>query len=252
MYATIGKLEMPESTVAHWDSFWEKKSLLPLQKLIEELTSITELQGKRVLEIGAGSGTTAIKIASLGAQVTCLDYSKQAMDLMRKNMQAANTPINLINGDAFHIPCADESFDICYHQGFLEHFHDITPLMTEQRRILKKGGLLLIDVPQRYNYYTVRKHALIARDKWFAGWETEFSHAELKKVFESNWFTYLKGFGRFHVRHLDRIQDKLLGRRYIPKFIEHTYYSIIKIIEDSPLGWNTAFAVGIIGRKDTD
>ena len=46
--------------------------------------------------------------------------------------------------------------------------------------MLAPGGLLLVDVPQRWHYYTLAKKILIALDCWFAGWECSFSAPELE------------------------------------------------------------------------
>jgi SAM-dependent methyltransferase len=71
-----------------------------------------------------------------------------------------------------------------FHQGLLEHFRvsKAEALLKENIRILKKGGILLVDVPQRFHLYTVVKHLLIAFDTWFAGWERSFSVGELRDV----------------------------------------------------------------------
>jgi len=94
----------------------------------------------------------------------------------------------LTQANAFKIPVPDATFDIVFHQGLLEHFKDPLPLLEEQFRVLKPGGFLLVDVPQRYHIYTVIKHTLIFLNKWFAGWETEFSIGRLTKLLTQSGF----------------------------------------------------------------
>jgi len=55
--------------------------------------------------------------------------------------------------------------------------------------------LLLVDVPQRYHIYTLIKHFLIFFNKWFAGWETEFSIKQLKKLVIQSGFTIRHEYG---------------------------------------------------------
>ena len=50
--------------------------------------------------------------------------------------------------------------------------------------MLKKGGLIVVDVPQRWHVYTVIKHVLIALNAWFAGWEREFSVRQVRNILE--------------------------------------------------------------------
>lgn len=240
---------MSESTRAHWDSFWGKGNLDYIRKTVEELSAIDGIQGKKILEIGAGSGATSIKLAESGGNVTCLDYSKISASLIRKNAQVVDTQVSIIVADAHAIPIEDESYDICFHQGFLEHFREVTPLLKEQHRILKPGGYILIDVPQRFNFYTLRKRLLIATGKWFAGWETEYTLGLLKKVLRNHNFEFIRAFGRYHVRNIDRIQMKLFKRRVLPKFFERVYYSLIRSLENSPVGCYSSFSIGAIGKK---
>lgn len=47
------------------------------------------------------------------------------------------------------IPYADESFDVVYHSHLLEHFPKkaAPPFLRECRRVLKRGGIIRIAVP---------------------------------------------------------------------------------------------------------
>ncbi|RKZ29366.1 class I SAM-dependent methyltransferase, partial [bacterium] len=86
-----------------------------------------------------------------------------------------------VGGNAFALPFKSETFDLVFHQGLLEHFREEEGILAENARVLKSGGYAIVDVPQRWHIYTVIKHILIAFDKWFAGWEKEFSLGQLEK-----------------------------------------------------------------------
>jgi len=64
----------------------------------------------------------------------------------------------------------------------MEHFRDPRPLLAENFRATAPGGWCLVDVPQRFHPYTAAKHAMIALGRWFAGWETEYSPAGLRRI----------------------------------------------------------------------
>jgi ubiquinone/menaquinone biosynthesis C-methylase UbiE len=239
-----------ESTVSHWDAYWRKGNLQYVNKIVEELEKTGPLAGKTILEIGAGSGATSIKLAQMGSRLICLDYSRNAINVIRNNSLDAQTDVACVLADANALPFKENAIDICFHQGFLEHFRDCSTLLSEQHRVLKTGGVLLADVPQRYSLYALKKRLLIALGKWFAGWETDFSMGGLRRLIRGFGFTYGWGYGRFHIRNIDRIQKKFLGRTILPVGLEKRYYKIVTMLENTFWGTHTAFSIGIVARKE--
>ncbi len=178
---------MKESRKEHWEAFWSQAGELSLDdvydnggRILREVFAATDPKGLRVLEVGAGTGRDSLALAAAGAEVVTLDYAPRSLGLIRDAARAADARVHVVGGDGLRLPFPDESFDLVFHQGLLEHFRDPGPLLRENVRVLKKGGLLLVDVPQRYHYYTLGKHLLMLFDRWFAGWETEFSIGELE------------------------------------------------------------------------
>ena len=181
----------------HWDDFWaESRDLGQVyandDRIIDNLKSILDLEGKRVLEVGAGTGRDSETLSSLGAEAWTLDYSEESLSLMADNIEL---PVRIVCGDAFSLPIESESFDVVFHQGLLEHFTNPGDILAENYRILKPGGYVLADVPQRFHYYTLAKHVLIFLDKWFAGWETEFSPREIEVMVEDAGFEVVGTYG---------------------------------------------------------
>ncbi len=168
----------------HWDDFWAgSRNLEDVyandDRIIDFLKPRVDFAGLKVLEVGAGTGRDSDAIAALGAEVWSLDYAEESLRLMSANLKQ---PVHIVCGDALALPLESESFDLVFHQGLLEHFRDPGALLAENHRILKPGGYVLVDVPQRFHYYTLAKHILMFLDRWFAGWETEFSVKELEKL----------------------------------------------------------------------
>jgi SAM-dependent methyltransferase len=178
---------MKESRKEHWEAFWSEAGDLSLDdvydnggRILREVFAATDPRGLRVLEVGAGTGRDSLALAAAGAEVVTLDYAPKSLGLIRDAAQATDARVHVVGGDGLALPFPDGCFDLVFHQGLLEHFRDPLPLLAENVRVLKEGGLLLVDVPQRYHYYTLGKHSLMLFDKWFAGWETEFSITELE------------------------------------------------------------------------
>ena len=188
------------STRAHWEKFWQDREQIEAvysneERIYLNLIKVTEIKGKKILEIGAGSGRDSLQLAHENAMVYVLDYSPQALQIIKKLNGRNDNQVHLIQADAFQIPMPDETLDIVFHQGLMEHFKNPLPLLNEHFRVLKPGGLLLVDVPQRYHIYTLIKHFLIFFNKWFAGWETEFSIKQLKKLVIQSGFTIRHEYG---------------------------------------------------------
>lgn len=181
----------------HWDEFWasspETTDVYANDgRLVAFLLSRLDVKGKRVLEVGAGTGRDSLALAKRGAHVVTIDYSDQSLRIIR---DVAGAELGIVCGDALSLPFADGSFDIVFHQGLLEHFRRPIDLLRENHRVLRPGGYLLVDVPQRWHYYTLMKHALMAVNRWFAGWETEFSARELSNLMREAGFEVTGEYG---------------------------------------------------------
>lgn len=190
------------STRNHWEKFWdEKKEINQVystgDRIFSNLKSVIELKNKKILEVGAGSGRDSFQLAHEDADVFVLDYSPNAFNIINKLNEDSKIKVKCIQADGLQMPIPDKSFDIVFHQGLLEHFRDPLPLLLENYRILKPGGLLLVDVPQRYHIYTAIKHFLILINKWFAGWETEFSIKQLNQIMKNAGFETKKEYGNW-------------------------------------------------------
>ena len=191
-----------KSTIDHWETFWKEKEEIEQvysndDRIYLNLIKVTGIKNNKILEVGAGSGRDSFQLARENAIVYVLDYSPQALRIVKNLNEQNEVSVYLIQGDAFQIPMPDDTLDIIFHQGLMEHFKNPLPLLKEHFRVLKPGGLLLVDVPQRYHVYTIIKHILIFFNKWFAGWETEFSIGQLKSLLEQSGFVVKHQYGRW-------------------------------------------------------
>jgi ubiquinone/menaquinone biosynthesis C-methylase UbiE len=191
-----------KSTIDHWETFWKDKEEIAEvysndDRIYLNLIQVTGIQNKKILEVGAGSGRDSLQLAQENAIVYVLDYSPQALRIVKNLNEQNEVSVYLVQGDAFQIPIPDDTLDIVFHQGLMEHFKDPQSLLKEHFRVLKPGGLLLVDVPQRYHVYTIIKHILIFFNKWFAGWETQFSIGQLKSLMEQSGFIVKHQYGRW-------------------------------------------------------
>jgi SAM-dependent methyltransferase len=225
--------------------------------LAEITQALPHLQGQRLLEVGAGTGREGHELARRGALVCALDFSPEALRLSRQ----ISGSVRLVRGDALATPFRDGSFDLVYHQGLLEHFRDPLRLLRENHRVVRRGGLVLVDVPQKYHIYTLVKQGLIAVNRWFAGWETQFSPREIRALVERVGFRCERVYGYgMHPGLLYRVAreaGKRVGVRLplYPRFglLDGWYrrwHTLLRRLERSAVGPYLTLTVGVVARRE--
>jgi SAM-dependent methyltransferase len=206
------------STLEHWESYWRGHANLDQTystggRLTREIEADGEVRGKRILEVGAGSGRDSLALARAGAIAVVLDYSPASLALVQSQARAQGLGLGLVRADALAMPFREGAFDVVFHQGLLEHFRDPGPLLAENARVTRSGGRVVVDVPQTYHLYTVMKKILIAFNAWFAGWETQFAPAELERLLSRSGLRVKRTYGEWMVPGLAyRVTREVLKR----------------------------------------
>ena len=253
------------STKHNWETFWQRKNKVDevysnTDRVLRNLNQIMDLKGKKILEIGAGTGRDSLNFVTYGAQVYQLDYAMNALKLMKEVVDESGLTVGLIGGDAFMLPFEAGTFDVVFHQGLLEHFREpmATNLLIENARVVKPGGILLIDVPQRYHPYTIMKHILITLNAWFAGWEREFSVSELERKLQGIGLTPVYAYGEWMYPSLPyRLTREALMKVGIKLPLYPSLFSPLtklrKIVRESLRNLRpslyTSISIGVVARK---
>jgi SAM-dependent methyltransferase len=94
--------------------------------------------GRRLADIGGGTGNYAAALAQEGWEPVVIDRSPQMLARAREKGLAT------ISADAQRLPLAEESFDAAMLVSMLHHVEDPAAALAEACRILRPGGRLAL------------------------------------------------------------------------------------------------------------
>jgi malonyl-CoA O-methyltransferase len=98
-----------------------------------------EVRGRRVIDLGCGTGRHALALAAAGARVTAVDFSAGMLARARAKPGAAAVSF-LVHDLGRPLPFADASFDLALSCLVLEHVGDLGGLLREVARVCRPGG----------------------------------------------------------------------------------------------------------------
>lgn len=116
---------------------------------LEAMLAATDLRGtEHVLDLGTGTGHTALAFAPRVAQAVAVDLTEPMLvEARRLAADRAITNVTFERGDVERLAYPDDAFDLVTSRYSAHHYpHPVTAL-REAARVLKPGGtLLLVDV----------------------------------------------------------------------------------------------------------
>jgi ubiquinone/menaquinone biosynthesis C-methylase UbiE len=107
--------------------------------------------GKRVLDVGAGSGCLAIPLAEAGADVVAVELSQEHCTTLASRAAERGLSIGVIRANAAQLPFPDDSFDVVCVASIVHLVPHPGPLMREAERVCRRDGRIVVAGPWSYH-----------------------------------------------------------------------------------------------------
>ena len=191
-------MEKKNNWSIYWNSYSSDVSLERVinkdryYRLLKRLISLPTKYKIRIAEIGCGSGMRSLALAkefkiNKNIEITLLDASRSSIALAKKIAKQNKVKAHFVIADALKIPFKSNYFDIVWNEGVNEHFSgtERQQIFNEMVRICKKGGQVVVIVPNAFNpFYRFAKAGLTLMGRWIYGFEDPFTFMELKRRLE--------------------------------------------------------------------
>jgi ubiquinone/menaquinone biosynthesis C-methylase UbiE len=103
---------------------------------------------QRVLEVGCGTGTTALHLAPHAAQIVASDLSPGMIDIARAKAEAAGIEnVSFLTGTLDDLDVDPRSFDVVMAFNVIHLLADIPGALRRLHNLLTPGGLLVSKTP---------------------------------------------------------------------------------------------------------
>jgi 2-polyprenyl-3-methyl-5-hydroxy-6-metoxy-1,4-benzoquinol methylase len=123
-----------------------------------------QVGGPDVLDVGCSQGIASILLAREGHRVIGIDREHEAIRAARERLDQEEAPVRerveFRVGEGRAVGFADGSFDAVLLGEVLEHQLDPAGLLDEARRVLRRGGRIVVTTPYGVHPYADHKEPL--------------------------------------------------------------------------------------------
>ena len=227
----------------------------------EYLRWITQ-EDKKILDAGFGTGRFCFALAGnlLDSQIYGIDISSSLVTkatTVAKKINSEN--VSFMSSDLINLPFPDETFDVVFNEGVIEHLPDYEAAFAEMVRITKNGGKVIVGVPNWYCLpHTIRKKIKeMIGSEYEYGLEKSFRHSELKSMYLRYGLHDMVFGGYYSMQSIIRLQHfsrlgkilSLIKVGKIARFIEENIIPRIDILTGNRFSILFGFEIVIKGIK---
>ncbi|KRF09571.1 hypothetical protein ASG89_15225 [Paenibacillus sp. Soil766] len=171
---------------------------------IEQLKKYPIDKGKKVLEVGCGTGRTACYLAEQGCEVTAIDIRPEMINKSKIRAEKQGAQVNFLIGDVCQLPFEANTFDVVMVES-VTNFADAQKAVSEYYRVLKPEGKLYDREVIKVKDMTAGIHRALCS---FYGVSKIYKLEEWQDLLESNKFTTVTSTG-IHPFPLTMFEDQV-------------------------------------------
>lgn len=153
----------------YWESSW-KNIQLPaiflsdysheiISKKFLKVIKDLNVSPKKIIELGGCPGRWSDFFSKkFSCRCDVLEYGENNCKITEKNYKLLGINGTIFNQDLFDNTIEKESYDVVISDGLVEHFDELEVVFGKHVELVKKGGMLIIGVPNIkqapiYNYF---------------------------------------------------------------------------------------------------
>jgi ubiquinone/menaquinone biosynthesis C-methylase UbiE len=209
-----------------------------LQDYMLEAIPFGSFKGKRLLEVGSGSGIDSAEFGRNGAEVISLDFTETGTTATRDTLKEAGLASNVVRADAQKLPFRDGAFDCVYSFGVLHHVPDASRMVGEISRVMTPDGEFICMLYNKNSLLYAYSVLFLHKDEGLGEDELVSKYSERVEM-----CPYTKAYTQRDVRDLlqDRFRDISTSIRYnvidtaaqrkikaeVPDFLELGWHIIV-------------------------
>ncbi|HLC79206.1 MAG TPA: class I SAM-dependent methyltransferase [archaeon] len=132
--------------------------------LAEFLSILPQMGGKKILDVGCGTGLLTMHY-TVQNEVTGIDSNSKSVEGAKKNSLLAK-----LHDLEKPLPFKDNYFDLVVCKDVLEFITNANQLLLEIVRVTKPGGLVLLHVPNEFTLLDIAGYILgkgILKTRWY-------------------------------------------------------------------------------------
>ena len=239
----------PEGSL-HWGYFDDSTGddfLTASRHLNEIMLSRSGIDSSSVvLDLGCGNGNTTNWLAEqTGCQITGIDLSgvrvQNAIDAAARLPAAVASKLTFKKASATDLPFSDGSFSHVWTQATIYHVHDKQTALAEAYRVLRPGGLLVLDDLTKPNVQISPESQKHVYDRLL--FDTPFSFQGYQDALKSHGFEIV--YAEDLAAHLGKSYQRLgemakvstdAGQGDFSNLVE-SYRYMVAAVESGDLGW---------------